>query len=780
MKPPEGDTALAAGAEIAPFPGPDALPAGPYTDSREHLWDELHRIDRWVRACTVRWRLTLGNTKPEHLWGMLHVTDTEVERYLEAPFAPPGGGGADLLEPYLRSAETLGRAIDERRRRTPEEVELRLDRLQDLFELSELERDVLLVCLLPEADGRYRRLYAYLQDDAARTRPSVELVLEILRPLCRRLAGEDVPAPEVTAGRVLFDPQATLIARELLTFAAAESDESLLARSLRLDDRIAAHLLGSDLPDARLDPCLVRPEELPDAGWLVQEAPQLARLDAFARWWGGSAGEPGWGAVIFLHGAYGSGRLASANAVCRAVEQPLLVLDAERALACPEPWPVLVRRAYREAALSGVALAWRRCEVLLEKPEHRRRWQVLVGAAEVFPGVTFLAGAVPWEPAGSFRSRAFLRFDFPMPGPALRQQLWHTQLPPAESFTEPAPDRDALAATLANSFQLTGGQIADAVASAPAHAFQRDPEDPRLTTEDLYEGCRRQTSGQLRSFSRRVEPRTDLGFEDLVLPPENRGQLEELRVRIRYRNRVLSGLGFDRRLGLGKGLVVLFTGSSGTGKTMAAELLAREQGVDLYKIDLSSVISKYVGETEKNLSSVFSQAEHANALLFFDEADALFGKRGEVKDARDRWANLEVNYLLQRIEEYAGVVILTSNLRQNIDEAFMRRIQVIVEFPFPDAVCCLPIWRGAFPPDLGRPADEALRGLAERFRFSGGEIKNVVVGAAYLALAEGGGEAAAVELRHLVYAAAREYQKNGKPVTRSEFGEEYFALLEPE
>jgi SpoVK/Ycf46/Vps4 family AAA+-type ATPase len=211
---------------------------------------------------------------------------------------------------------------------------------------------------------------------------------------------------------------------------------------------------------------------------------------------------------------------------------------------------------------------------------------------------------------------------------------------------------------------------------------------------------------------------------------------------------------------------------------MAAELLAREQGVDLYKVDLSAVVSKYVGETEKNLSRVFAEAEDANAIIFFDEADALFGKRGEVKEAQDRWANMEVNYLLQRVEEYAGVVILASNLRQNIDDAFMRRIHVIVEFPFPAADARFRILTGLFPPGLPRPADDELMLLTDRFKLAGGSLKNIVLDAAFRALTEKNGGPPTITSRHLAAGVAREYQKLGKPITRSEFGDDYFNFVD--
>jgi SpoVK/Ycf46/Vps4 family AAA+-type ATPase len=245
-------------------------------------------------------------------------------------------------------------------------------------------------------------------------------------------------------------------------------------------------------------------------------------------------------------------------------------------------------------------------------------------------------------------------------------------------------------------------------------------------------------------------------------------------------HRVHSELGFEHRLRLGHGMVVLFTGASGTGKTMAAEWLARELGVDLYKADLSSVVSKWVGETEKNLNQLFAEAEDSSAIIFFDEADALFGKRGEVKDARDRWANTEVNYLLQRIEEYAGVVIMASNLRQNIDEAFLRRISAMVEFPAPDEAARMQIWRGMFPPDLKRPSDEELESLATRIKLPGGSVRNIVVDAAFRAAASAGNGEPVVTLRHLVVASAREYQKLGKPLTKGEFGDVFYRWLEEE
>jgi SpoVK/Ycf46/Vps4 family AAA+-type ATPase len=219
--------------------------------------------------------------------------------------------------------------------------------------------------------------------------------------------------------------------------------------------------------------------------------------------------------------------------------------------------------------------------------------------------------------------------------------------------------------------------------------------------------------------------------------------------------------GFGRKLSGGKGVNALFAGSSGTGKTMAAEVIANELGLDLYKIDLSSVVSKYIGETEKNLERIFDAAEHADAILFFDEADAIFGKRSEVHDAHDRYANIEVAYLLQRMEQYEGISLLATNLRQNMDEAFVRRLAFIIHFPFPDEESRRRIWTGIWPEEITLDEDVDLGQLARQYKLSGGNIKNVALAAAFLAAPEGG----CVTMSHLLQSVRREYQKTGKVLT---------------
>jgi AAA+ superfamily predicted ATPase len=754
-----------------PAPTPD-IAGGRYQDSNEHLWDELERIDQLVRAQTLRWQLTVGANKPENLWGMIHVTELEVSAYLNSPFIPPDRLPDELssaLNPFWQGADALAQAIQARREKTPSAVRLRLDRLRTLFELSDLERDILLVCLLPELDARYRRLYGYLQDDASRTRPSVELVLQILYPTMRQPG----------ASRAAFETGSRLLAHHLLVVEGPpQSDAALSMRSVRLDDRVVNYLLGHDRADSRLTEVITESREPLTWDQLVVEEAQLERLETLADWWQGRW-QTGPRATVFLYGPYGGGRLAAARAMCaRLGEIPLLVADVAKALQAPEGWARMVDLSYREATLRDAALYWAGCEALLERDQPPHPWDYLVAGAERHRGLTFLASQTAWDPAGRFQDRLFLRLEFPVPGYQLRRQVWLKHLPPRALFVQPAPDRTLLAEALANGFQFTEGQILDAFATAWGQVTQRSPGRPRMTVDDLYLGCRRQSGRRLMTMARRVEIRTELTFDDLILPAPNKRQLEEVRLRIRHRSRVYTGLGFEKRVSLGKGLIALFTGSSGTGKTMAAELLAQEQQVDLYKVDLSAVVSKYVGETEKNLSQVFAEAEDANAIIFFDEADALFGKRGEVKEARDRWANIEVNFLLQRVEEYAGVVVMATNLQQNIDEAFQRRIHVIVDFPFPDADARCRIWTGLFPAGLDRPPEDEIRALAERFSLAGGSLKNIVIDAAFRALAASGHGTPAITVRHLVASTAREYQKLGKPITKGEFGETFYAWVE--
>jgi SpoVK/Ycf46/Vps4 family AAA+-type ATPase len=294
--------------------------------------------------------------------------------------------------------------------------------------------------------------------------------------------------------------------------------------------------------------------------------------------------------------------------------------------------------------------------------------------------------------------------------------------------------------------------VANAVATAP---------DGLPTAGQVFAAARRQTSSRLATLARRIEPVRC--WSDVVLPARTSEQLELLCARVRLRSTVLGEWGFGEKVVRSRGISALFTGPPGTGKTTAAELVAGELGLDLFAIDLSGVVSKYIGETEKNLERIFSAAAEADAILLFDEADALFGKRSQVHDAHDRYANIETSYLLQRMEQHDGVAILATNLRENLDEAFTRRLQFIVDFPFPDERLRADLWRICFPPGVPIAGDVDPVELGRDFRLSGAGITNAALHAAYLAAAAG----RPIDAETIGRAVRHEFAKMGRVVPDS-------------
>ena len=436
----------------------------------------------------------------------------------------------------------------------------------------------------------------------------------------------------------------------------------------------------------------------------------------------------------------------------------MLAADLAGALAAGPDFDGLIGLLFREALLLNAVLYLDNLDAL--RPDERStQLQSLLARVEESRGIVILAGSQPWT--AIYHEIDALAISFLVPDFATRRQYWQARLAAAKIS---ASDSDL--DQLARAFRFTPDQIDGAIAAANNQSRLKSAATPNAitTVPGLFSAARAQSSGNLGMLARKVEPLYTWG--DIVLPADQLEQLREICSQARHRNVVFGDWGFDRKISLGKGLNVLFSGPPGTGKTMAAEIIANDLGLGLYKIDLSQVVSKYIGETEKNLNRIFGEARATNAIIFFDEADALFGKRSEVRDAHDRYANIEIAYLLQKMEEYEGISILATNLRQNLDPAFTRRLNFSIDFPFPDEASRLQIWKSIWPSETPVDSHADLKFIATQYKLSGGSVKNIALAAAFSAAEEG----QKVQTIHLLKAVRREFQKMGKSMSKTEFG----------
>ena len=642
---------------------------------------------------------------PEDPYRGLYLSDEAVDRLLEPGTPSPPAQSGDRDR-----VEQAGDAAEQ----GGELVRLR--QLMRAAGLTELDAEFLVAALLPDLDSRFERLYGYLNDDVTRRRATIGLVLE--------LAG--VAATSASA-RARLAPGAPLLDRRLIVLDDVTCP--VLTRSLRVPDRVTSHLLGDDACDPALTDVL-----LPLKPYDCQLAEQLAPV----------IGRDVWFVYVRDHGRR-SGAAAATAALHRA-GRPVLGLDLIRVAASnPLEAEELVLVAGREALLRGAGLVAGPVEAMVSASVKALRR--LTG----LPAPALLYGEATWDPCWS--PDVPLQVDAPALGTADRLRIWRSELNGAA---------DSAAAPV--HLLLGPEQIARAVRSAQLSTALGD--DP-AGAAPLLNGAREQNAAGLERLARRIEPA--VGWPDLVLPDTVAGQLRELAARARHRDQVLTDWRMRPGGGRGRGITALFAGDSGTGKTMSAEVIAGELGLDLYTVDLATVVDKYVGETEKNLERIFAEAGGVNAVLLFDEADAVFGKRSEVRDAHDRYANIESAYLLQRMESFDGLAILATNLRANIDDAFTRRLDAIVDFPTPSAGLRRSLWDRCLGPYVPRGDDLDLDFCARAFEFSGGAIRSVVITAAYLAAEK----AVPVGMAELITAVHREYRKLGRLLLEREFGPYY-------
>lgn len=610
-----------------------------------------------------------------------------------------------------RAAEDLLAQIETEATAHEEEGEdLRLRRLQEDFGLSGLDIGIIIAALAPDLDPRYERLYGYLHDDVTRRRASAGLALEL-----------SSAEPTDAMARSRFSATSPLVAGNLLT--VEDRDRPFLSRTLRLPDRVTAFLLGDDGPDALLAGVM-----RPAVASGIEGADSVTRALA-----DGST-------LLSVRGDSGTG--AAAVAVDGALDwRPgAVVIDLHGVHS--DEIAQLAPVALREARLQSAALV-----ALVDEETHGPIARALdLG----WPAV--IVGTRSWDPSWTPTVPVVLE---PKPPTQERREKWWTDAADAP-----------LDITSLTAFRLGPYEIDRAVLAGRQQAAA---DGTPLTEEHYTRGARLQNSAGLERLAQRVVP--SVGWDDIVLPPPTLLELRRLADRVAYRDLVLEEWALRRGGSRGEGITALFAGESGTGKTMAAEVIAKALELDMYVINLATVVDKYVGETEKNLERIFAEAEGINGILFFDEADALFGKRSEVSDARDRYANVEVAYLLQRMETFDGLAVLATNLKANVDEAFARRLSAVVDFPQPAPDERLVLWDRCLA-SVPRDDDIDLQFCAEQFELAGGHIRNIAVTAAYLAAANGG----VVDMPELIRATEVEYRKLGRLCVESEFGH-YFELI---
>lgn len=599
--------------------------------------------------------------------------------------------------------------------------------LLGLLGLSDFEMDTVLIALAPELDLKYERLFAYLNDDLTKKRPTVDLVLGVL---CST-------SVERLARYRCLEADGRLFALGVMHFVeSSECNSALLARQLWLDPVVMRFLIGLRGLDERLVQFCV--EVSPS--WSLSDVPVPTKaLDLLA----GVLVRAREGARerVFLMGPEGCGQQPCGEALANGLGAELLVANLGEVP--PAELPASVALVLLYARLFGLVpqLKWSNLGA-------DRRTRELLSS---YPGTIVFDGL----PSPGEEPALTVCVELDQPTCEQRRAYWFRHLHACAPVI-PSADLDALATRFELSFPEIRSAAADAMRAA--RAVGRAPSGA-----DLMKAARRHSSCELASLAEVVEPARR--WSDLVLPEEAMAQLRDLCDRVRRRHRVLDlwGFGRERR---GIGVSALLAGGSGTGKTLAAEVIAAELGLNLYRIDLATVVSKYIGETEKNLDRIFRLAERSNAVLLFDEADALFGKRSIVRDAHDRYANVEIAYLLQRLESYSGVSILTTNLSENLDPAFTRRLAFTVHFPFPGAVERLRIWQAVWPPEAPLAPDLQLQWLAERFKLTGGNIRNVALAAACMVADDG----ASITMAHVLRGLRREYQKMGKCISDQELG----------
>ena len=586
------------------------------------------------------------------------------------------------------------------------------------FALSSFERDILLLCAAIELDPCFGALCALAHEDDNKKYPTFSLAMKIFG----------------NSHWNAFLPSSPLRRWQLIEIG---NGMALTLSPLKINERILHCLIGIQHLDEQLSN-FIEPvydvDVMVDSHWqIAQKVAQTYEIAVL------NSNHP----IIQLTGESTLSKRGIAYSACQQMGLSLYLINAEALPATNFELNQFLKIWNRECILSGVAL-------ILELDDNNLSYEKTNLVNQLVEKIRSPLIISTRERIG-YQKRSLINIDVHKPTSKEQTQLWH------QILSDYCDELDGYVEKLVCQFNLEPLEIESACTSTFS---QNEDSDIEQIYNSLWDACRVQARPRMESLAQRINPKA--GWDDLILPEAQKETLKAIVAHVKQRAKVYETWGFAKKSDRGLGISALFSGPSGTGKTTAAEVLAQQLNLDLYRIDLSSVVSKYIGETEKNLRRVFDAAESGGAILLFDEADALFGKRSEVKDSHDRHANIEVSYLLQRMEAYRGLAILTTNLKNALDVAFMRRIRFVVQFSFPDTNQRAEIWRRAFPEDT--PTEGLDVKKLAKLTVAGGNIRNIALNAAFIAAESG----EAVMMKHLLIAARSEHSKLDKPLVDSQ------------
>ncbi|MCT4620609.1 MAG: ATP-binding protein [Marinisporobacter sp.] len=715
-----------------------------YENSNEYIIDLLKLLDLKIQ------RLILIEN-PEQLkdlnpWKGMTISEGEVSEIFNH----------DISEEKLKEINELNKELKKLTTEIENKIlesnnkgmELNFEKLIETFQLDPIEKNILLVGISVELDAKYEKLYAFLQDNINKKRPSIDLGLRLL----------NLSSKEKLHFRNKIRKE-SFLKIFILKNDPFQRDESFFSSEIIIDEKIVDYILGNENMDIDLIDMIsfykYRPFKFESIGndKIVENVALtienfLSDYDQYQN-----------NLFIYIQGDKGIGKKHEVKKYCHSIKKDLLIVDL-KVLAVKEiSLRKIVMKIIREGVLREATICFENFHCIEEILEDKNiLLKDFLSMTTYFIEPVFILSEKTYNQNKFFNENTVVSFKLDRPDYKTREQLW-------EFYAKKYKVENLYYKDLAVKFHFTPLQIKNTIKGTKSKLLLHTDKE-----KIIYESCYKQVDNQLTQKAVKV----NLGYDwnQLILPNEQKRLLMDACNQVKNRYLVYNEWGFDKKIAYGKGLAIICAGPPGTGKTMSAQVIANELNLELYRIDLSQVISKYVGETEKNLHHIFSEASLSNAILFFDEADSIFGKRSDVKSANDRYANIETSYLLQKIEEYEGITMLATNFLNNIDDAFLRRINFIIKFPFPDKETREKIWKITIPSNA--PIEDLdFDFIAKTFEMSGGNIKNTIIYAAFLAAQEN----QKIGMKHILFAAKYELQKMDKLLLKENLGE-YVYLLE--